>query len=257
MARTHVYFCALFISTFSSVVLALEPVCPVCSKYDYEEKLLERVIRMEFTVEKIVKDNKAAVSDQINEGLDIVRRENAQLRELISEMSTNHTDYERQQSNKVEESLSSARASLDDAIQLTKAKETPFVLFHASNPKDRSPATGDTIVFSDIQTNEGLGYDDVTGKFTAPVSGLYMFFMQVCVQNSVYVNLQLVKEANVLIGSSYFHTQGYPCSSAQVVTRLVESESVWVYCVLGRGSAQLYHDTNVRWTSFGGALVHK
>ncbi|XP_052817231.1 uncharacterized protein LOC128243475 [Mya arenaria] len=201
------------------------------------------MIRMEFTVDKIVNENKAAVSDQINEGLDIVRRENAQLRELISEMSTNHTDYERQQSNKVEEFLSSARASLDEALQLTKGqfsdsghscKETPFVLFHASNPKDQSPATGDTIVFSDIQTNEGLGYDDVTGKFTAPVSGLYMFFIHVCVYNNVYVNLQLVKEANVLIGSSYYHTTGSPCSSAQVFTRLVESESVWVSCVSGR-----------------------
>ncbi|XP_052817232.1 complement C1q tumor necrosis factor-related protein 3-like [Mya arenaria] len=180
----------------------------------------------------------------------------AQLRELISEMSTNHTVYERQHSSKVEEFLSSARASLDEAIQLTKGKETPFVLFHASNPKDISPATGDTIVFLDIQTNEGLGYDDVTGKFTAPVSGLYMFFMQVCVYDKVYVNLQLVKEANVLIGSTYYHTQGGPCSSAQVVTRLVESESVWVYCPIGRDSDQLFQN-QFRWTSFGGALVHK
>ncbi|XP_052761734.1 complement C1q-like protein 4 [Mya arenaria] len=45
-----------------SVTVASEPSCPACSKYDYEEKVLERMIRMEFAFENVLKENKATSS---------------------------------------------------------------------------------------------------------------------------------------------------------------------------------------------------
>ncbi|XP_052761733.1 complement C1q-like protein 2 [Mya arenaria] len=41
-----------------SMTVAYEPSCPACSKYDNEEKMLKRIIRMEFAYEKVLKENK-------------------------------------------------------------------------------------------------------------------------------------------------------------------------------------------------------
>ena len=42
---------------------------PKCSKYDYEEKTLERTIRMEYAVERMLEENKAVerrIADSLN-----------------------------------------------------------------------------------------------------------------------------------------------------------------------------------------------
>ncbi|WAR30164.1 hypothetical protein MAR_003732 [Mya arenaria] len=58
-----------------SATLASEPSCPACSKYDYEEKMLERMIRMDFAFEKL--------DEKLEQNLSKIKEEKAHLHELI------------------------------------------------------------------------------------------------------------------------------------------------------------------------------
>lgn len=51
--------------------------------------------------------------------------------------------------------------------------------FSAAVSKEKTIATGEVLVFSDVITNEGQGYNDTTGIFTAPKGGLYAFHLVV------------------------------------------------------------------------------
>ncbi|XP_052761744.1 heavy metal-binding protein HIP-like [Mya arenaria] len=57
------------------MTVASEPSCPACSKYDYEEKVLERMIRMEFAFEKVLKENKIE-SETVEQDLTRIKEEN-------------------------------------------------------------------------------------------------------------------------------------------------------------------------------------
>ncbi|KAH3807486.1 hypothetical protein DPMN_135829 [Dreissena polymorpha] len=48
----------LCVLIFSGIALAAEPACPMCSKYHFEEMLLERVLRNELALEQTLKDIK-------------------------------------------------------------------------------------------------------------------------------------------------------------------------------------------------------
>jgi len=51
---------------------------PKCSKYDYEEKTLERTIRMEYAVERMLEENKA-VERRIADSLNTLQNEQKQM----------------------------------------------------------------------------------------------------------------------------------------------------------------------------------
>lgn len=108
-----------------------------------------------------------------------------------------------------------------------------------------------TLKFDDVITNIGNGYDSQTGLFTAPVSGVYAFFLSaMAVDNSG--DLDLVIEKHVVLldivyaqGAAGFNDQG----SSQVSTHLTAGEQVWVRQETGsriRGGP---------WTVYTGYLV--
>lgn len=50
------------------------------------------------------------------------------------------------------------------------------VAFSATYPKSFTPVSGHTVVFPNIISNVGGGYNNQDGVFTAPVDGVYVFF---------------------------------------------------------------------------------
>ena len=50
------------------------------------------------------------------------------------------------------------------------------------------PGSGDTIIFPDIILNLGEAYNSDTGVFTAPYGGIYLFTVQLCVDNSKLID---------------------------------------------------------------------
>lgn len=52
--------------------------------------------------------------------------------------------------------------------------------------KELKLGTGQTIIYNNILTNDGNGYDDKTGVFTCPVAGTYMFVVDALSQTLLY-----------------------------------------------------------------------
>ncbi|KAH3809764.1 uncharacterized protein LOC127833540 isoform X4 [Dreissena polymorpha] len=61
--------CVLVVACALLTAHAAEPSCPVCSKYHYDEMVLERMIRNEIKWEQIVNDIKS-INDNVNSALD-------------------------------------------------------------------------------------------------------------------------------------------------------------------------------------------
>ena len=65
----------------------------------------------------------------------------------------------------------------------------PKVAFFVGLAKNKGPIEKNMdIVFDKIVTNYGGGYDNVTGRFTAPFSGIYSFTVVVAAQGRQKVN---------------------------------------------------------------------
>ncbi|XP_052761398.1 collagen alpha-2(VIII) chain-like [Mya arenaria] len=253
-----------------SATVASEPSCPACSKYDYEEKVLERIIRMEFAFEKVLKENKA-VSKTVEQDLTRFKEENERLHATVDALKDQHEraerrlvslmgEFERNQSSTLERTVSDSNTTLEQTIAAFNGKKDqiaiPLVYFHAHSPQTSSLSTGEVIVYKTVETNDGNGYSPTTGKFTAPVRGLYLFFMHTCTPSNNYAFLHIVKEGTVLIATSHYDKDYYTCSSSQAIVQLEAGETVWVQSSSGASNRILNEDHPYRWTSFSGVLLH-
>merc|ERR1719300_824835 len=58
---------------------------------------------------------------------------------------------------------------------------------------------GQTLKWDDVRYNAGSGYDHVTGLFTAPASGTYIFYLQLMQHNSdATIGLGIYQDAKQL-----------------------------------------------------------
>ena len=82
----------------------------------------------------------------------------------------------------------------------------------------REIPAGNTLVCDDVITSVGGGYDDKTGVFTAPVSGLYCFMATACPYSddpSKHAKLDLVLDGKI-IGYTSAYGKG-KCTTHAVV----------------------------------------
>ncbi|XP_052763211.1 uncharacterized protein LOC128205524 isoform X1 [Mya arenaria] len=260
-----------------SATLASEPPSPACSKYDFEEKVLEKMIRMEFAFEKVLNENKVVsekmqiafgkFSEVMKRDFNTIKEENERLHVIVDEMKNQQEqaerklvslmeEIERNQTSTLEEVMTDSNNTLEQiSASFNNIKDqiaTPLVYFHARSPQTFTLSTGEVIVYKTVETNQGNGYSATTGKFAAPVRGLYLFHIHTCSTTNKYAYPQMVKEGSVLI-ASYQHGNGnYDCASSQTFVQLNAGETVWVKC---SGGTTLFENIH-RWTSFGGALIH-
>ncbi|XP_052761790.1 uncharacterized protein LOC128204414 [Mya arenaria] len=252
-----------------SMSVASEPSCPACSKYDYEEKVLERMVRMEFAFEKVLKENKD-VSKTVEQDLTRIKEENERLHATIDALKDQQEqaerrlvslmeEVERNQSSTLEKIVSDSNTTLEQTItafnDLKDQIATPLVYFHARSPQRTALSTGEVIVYKTIDTNQGNGYSSTSGKFTAPVRGLFLLLMHTCITLQNFDFLQIVKEGSVLTGTSNYDQNYHTCSSSQVIVQLDGGETIWVQCSNGGSDRQLYDHAHY-WNSFGGVLIH-
>ncbi|XP_052761743.1 uncharacterized protein LOC128204367 [Mya arenaria] len=253
-----------------SVAMASEPSCPACSKYDYEEKMLERMIRMEFVFEKVLKENKA-LSKTVEQDLMLINEESERLHVTVDSLKDQQEQAERRldslmegiernQSSTLEKIVSDSNSTLEHTVatinDMRDQIAIPLEYFHDRSPQTSSLSTGEVIVYKTVMTHQGNGYSATTGKFTAPARGLYSFFMHTCTRSNKYAALQIVKEGSVLITSVRYEKDQSACSSSQVFVHIDAGETVWVQCSSGGSNIQLYEGHPHYWTSFGGALIH-
>lgn len=108
------------------------------------------------------------------------------------------------------------------------------VAFTATRNQSLLFSAGTTLVFSYALTNIGGGYNAVTGVFTAPLGGVYVFIYKITErQNSVGPTIYFVKNgANQ--GSNVGNegpTNSFRSSSSSIVLELIPGDRVWVKVV--------------------------
>ncbi|XP_052761357.1 uncharacterized protein LOC128204060 [Mya arenaria] len=210
-----------------STALASEPSSPVCSKFDYEEKLLDKMIRMEFAFEQL--------SNRMGQDLKDIREEKERLQAVVDVMKDQQKQAERRLVSLMEEVERNQSSTLESVV--TESNNTleqisaafndikdkaiiPSVYFNARSPQTSTLSTGEVIVYKTVETNQGNGYSSTTGKFTSPVQGLFLFHTQTCTPASKYAYLAIVKEGSVLIGSSLYEGNFADCSSSLAFVQL-------------------------------------
>ncbi|XP_071086558.1 caprin-2-like [Haliotis cracherodii] len=121
--------------------------------------------------------------------------------------------------------------SLDNKQLLTVlASKTRNVAFHVYYPLD-SPL-GTPVTFSHTNYNAGSGYNTTTGKFTAPVSGTFVFWTQLELgETNTNMYVYIMKSGGVNLAAGYVKTDADiddGDASAITVTHLDKGEEVWV-----------------------------
>jgi hypothetical protein len=75
---------------------------------------------------------------------------------------------------------------------LSELAFTPIIAFKADTVGDRSLENNKVFVYSNIILNIGDAYNKDTGVFVAPVNGLYLFTVQVCLIDNSWVLVGII-----------------------------------------------------------------
>ena len=210
-------------------------------RYDLEEKILEKSIRteimmteymerMEKALEKMAsyKEDLENTKKTLEETKVAVQRETT---ERLAAISQNITEFQSQ------------------AI-------VPTISFNVRKAKDLTPAQYQVIKFEHVIQNNGRAYDEVTGVFTAPYNGTYLFSVQVCSYQAQHGNFILVvddRNNEILVVWGY-EASTYTSTSGTVVHRLAKGQEVMV---MNYYSQTKLHEVD-HWCSnqFSGVLIH-
>ncbi|XP_060578803.1 uncharacterized protein LOC132735817 [Ruditapes philippinarum] len=247
----------------------LEAKEPLCSKFAYEEQLLEKMIRTEIKVETMVNEIKKTEDNVISTLGDIKQT----VTDMFADMMGNITDEMLRRSDEIkrrEESFTKlfeeTRTNLtsdmkakreEELIQLQGKLERPPIAFHAHHVADLVLDTSDEIIiFTKSLFNEGTGYDTSTGFFTAPVGGLYQFVVHTCAYANKYAFIGLVLEGEAIALDSNYDGNYYTCSTVGAIVRVRSGEKVWVKSTSSASNRQLQQDS-LRMNTFSGVLINK
>lgn len=103
------------------------------------------------------------------------------------------------------------------------------VAFSATHPQSFTSVSGHTVVFPNIISNVGGGYNNQDGVFTAPVDGVFFWKITQSVnENDFYYQFILngsVKTITLVYGRS---DDSFRTSSSLIVLQLSRGDRVWI-----------------------------
>ncbi|XP_060584363.1 uncharacterized protein LOC132740473 isoform X1 [Ruditapes philippinarum] len=239
---------------------------PECSRFHYEEQTLNKMIRQEIAMEKLQADM-AATQQQV---LDTLGKLTETTQQLSDDWNNEKIKLERETNDFMEgtnKSIQNEMAKLkrvtnemteetnrsirNFAADLEKLKG-PTVAFRSNDLVDHSPSSGETLVFKTTTLNEGLGYDNKSGIFTAPVAGTYTFSVQLCVDGGKDMYYAIVADG-VDIKKGWFCDEKWKtCYTTDTVAVLQKDSKVNVKCSAGSSTLRA---TGNYWNTFSGVLV--
>ncbi|XP_052216576.1 uncharacterized protein LOC127834603 isoform X3 [Dreissena polymorpha] len=258
---------------------AREPSSPICSRYDYEERLLERVLRNELALETTLNDI-LKTNAKVIDALKLLEDGKEKVESTLADMEKKQIDIESRLAGFISDSTHVMKSTLDATVvalvetsseikenaSVTKQQlvyevrvlkdqlKVPTINFRARiTTYSTDVSSGLDVIFHTVEENVGQGYDPASGKFTASVPGMYLFSVQYCVYTKKNVHLEIVHQGKTLQRSAnYDNASDYPCVTMQVSTVVAMGHQVWVRST---GSSTLYADSQ-RYTSFSGTLIH-
>ncbi|KAK7488003.1 hypothetical protein BaRGS_00020748 [Batillaria attramentaria] len=201
-------------------------------------QILDMLQKEQSSVKDAVKDLEASGANLTNTIFDLVSSD-AGLSDRVAQV----------EASVVHETANISNAVADLQTQMAHDKASRRVAFHAGIMTDAIFQKGDDIIFDDDVTNIGRAYDANTGKFTAPLGGLYFFIATASTTTAgEQANMHMVHGsttvAQCFIGFNTFYEMG----SCHATLHLNAGESVWMK---SSGSGSFF----VLTTSFNGFLI--
>ena len=113
-------------------------------------------------------------------------------------------------------------------------------------------------MFQEIVQNEGKGYNKNTGIFTAPVTGTYLFTVQVCLYVNKGLSLSIVANGTT-ITAGFFGEWDWSgvCYSTDGLAFIQAEEEVKVLATNPLSGSVIIPDyADQNWSFFSGVLLH-
>ncbi|XP_052812643.1 uncharacterized protein LOC128240167 [Mya arenaria] len=212
---------------------------PRCSRFDFEERLLEKIVRLEVAMEQI-KDQTSATGNRLENcmhGVDKLTLDLNDDKDGLVELKKDFAVFKTGILNSFEEK-----------------SRVPTILFKATKVSNKTPNQGQIIVFKETLSNYGNGYDTNLGIFDAPVSGSYLFTVHLCPEAGFWIVSNLVNDGRIQTTDSNTDKEGLVCNTSEAIVYLELSGKVWVE-MFNSGSKikEDYH----RFSYFSGVLLHR
>lgn len=229
---------------------------PHCSKYDFEEKVLEKLVRMEFNMEKTkleIHDAIVAIGNLKKEVDSVDKKLNA-LKEKMVEQEI----LREKQKNEVDRKLAHIDTTLSSEMYQSKeSTRRQSVVFKARSNAYMTATSGQTLVLPVVMINIGNGYDASTGVFTAPANGTYIFTAAFCINYDNYLTFSIVVDGSKQSKTLFRGISSYvSCHSADTVAVLTEHQKVCLLVVAAGSGSVIEHADDYRWSTFSGVLVN-
>ncbi|XP_060591449.1 complement C1q-like protein 4 isoform X1 [Ruditapes philippinarum] len=219
---------------------------PICSKFDYEEKLLEKMIRMEMKMEKIIEEVKDKEKNIMSVATNLSQR--------VGNMENDAIQFQRGINRTMVEFADSYSEEKRKLSDLADKSFIPIVGFNARLSSTKTVNGENKVIFDTVITNQGEGYDSSTGIFTAPYTGLYFFSAHVCNNGKSGVHYAIYQEGTQLTSSTqYDNNNVHSCSSVSTIAMVNKAERVWVQTLY----TSVFVSDSFRWNAFSGSLLNK
>ncbi|XP_060584369.1 collagen alpha-2(VIII) chain-like [Ruditapes philippinarum] len=196
----------------------------------------------------------AATQQQV---LDTLGKLTETTQQLSDDWNNEKIKLERETNDFMEETNKSIQNEMAKLKRVTnemtgETNRRPTVAFRSNDLVDHSPSSGETLVFKTTTLNEGLGYDNKSGIFTAPVAGTYTFSVQLCVDGGKDMYYAIVADG-VDIKKGFFCDKDWDaCYTTDTVAVLHKDSKVYVKCSY---SSNVLVTSNNYWNTFSGVLV--
>ena len=109
--------------------------------------------------------------------------------------------------------------------------------FYVHAVTDTDPAVGDILKFGTVQLNEDSAYDVTTGRFTAPIDGIYHFDASICTRPDKTISVEFYMEGSVnqqigIVRSVATCNSDYATAKLeagdQVFLKVIDKGGIWV-----------------------------
>ncbi|KAL4217451.1 hypothetical protein ACF0H5_023901 [Mactra antiquata] len=224
---------------------------PSCSKYDYEEKLLEKMVRIEFQMEQYKTQMEASLKrlDNVKNDFD---KKVIDTEEKIQEMMIDMNNTVITNAN----TITTLVQNVDD-MNAKEADTSSPAMFKAIMLADTSPFVDETLVFKTILYNYNNGYSNNTGVFTVPKDGNYIFGMTLCLTYKQGIVAGFEVDGKKATAHAFYGGPGNECFSVTTTEVLTQGQQVRLKRFYGFGlTTQIRQSDAYRWTMFHGSLIH-
>lgn len=129
----------------------------------------------------------------------------------------------------------------------------PAVAFYVRQIENTSPEYAETLRFSHEMYNEGSGYNNTTGVFTALVQGVYLFSVQLCDYSHQKTVYAINVEGNDVIRSEQDGRDLHSCVTLETLSVVRPYDRIRVTSL--QSGAEIYQNFD-HWNTFAGTLLN-